>query len=57
MTQINISPALLNDLQSVLSKYSYQLISANSNPIQGNHRYIFTDNSIKLLIEFSNFKK
>lgn len=57
MNKINISPALLADLQLVLSKYSYQLISANSNPTQGNHRYIFTDDSIKLLIEFSNFKK
>jgi len=52
---INISPALLIDLNTVLSKYSYHLVVANANIKQGNHRYIFTDDTIKLLIEFSKY--
>lgn len=56
MTTLNISPALLKDLNKVLSNYSYKLVVANANIKQGNHRYIFTDDSIKLLIEFSNYE-
>lgn len=57
MKTLNISPALLVDLNKVLSKYSYHLVVANANIKQGNHRYIFTDDTIKLLIEFSKYEK
>jgi hypothetical protein len=57
MKTLNISPALLKDLNTVLSKYSYHLVVANANIKQGNHRYIFTDDTIKLLIEFSKYEK
>ncbi len=56
MITLNISPALLKDLQKVLEQYSYKLVVANANIKQGNHRYIFTDDSIKLLIEFSKYE-
>ena len=54
---MNISPALLKDLQSILTGYGYFIVNANMNSKQGNHRYIFTDGTIKLLIEFSEYKK
>jgi hypothetical protein len=54
---INISPALLKDLQNILTRYGYKLISGHINQVQGNHRYIFTDETIKLLIEITDFKK
>jgi hypothetical protein len=54
---MNISPALLNDLQAVLVKYGYKLVSGHINTLQGNHRYIYSDDTIKLLIEMSDFKK
>ena len=57
MKTLNISPALLVDLQKVLTQYSYHLVVANANIKQGNHRYIFTDDTIKLLIEFSKYEK
>ncbi len=57
MTTLNISPALLIDLNKVLSQYCYHLVVANANIKQGNHRYIFTDNTIKILIEFSKYEK
>lgn len=49
-----ISPALINDLHKVLIKYGYGVLTANLN--KNNHRYIYTDNSFKLLIELSDFK-
>jgi hypothetical protein len=57
MKQINISPAFIIDLQKVINKYGYELVCANANIKQGNHRYVFTDGDIKLLIEFSNYEK
>lgn len=54
---INISPALLIDIQKVINTYGYKLVCANANIKQGNHRYIFSDGDIKLLIEFSNYDK
>jgi hypothetical protein len=55
--QINISPALLIDLQKTINTYGYKLVCSHINAKQGNHRYIFTDGAIKLLIEFSEYKK
>jgi hypothetical protein len=49
-----ISPALMNDLNKVLTRYGYSVLIAHLN--KTNHRYIFTDNSFKLLIEISDFK-
>jgi len=56
MKTLNTSPALLKDLNKVLSQYGYHLVVANANIKQGNHRYIFTDDTIKLLIEFSKYE-
>lgn len=52
---INPSPALLTDLQRTLESYSFELIVANANTT--NHRYIFSNGTIKLLIELSPDKK
>ena len=52
---LNISPALLKDLQCQLSNYGYQLkhsVINNLNKTEENHRYIFDNGSIKLLVEF-----
>jgi hypothetical protein len=50
---ITPSPALLKDLQDVLELYNYKLAHAVLNSKQGNHRYIFTDKTIKILIELN----
>lgn len=53
---IIISPALLIDLQKVLNNYSYNLKHTALNELnknKENHRYIFDDGSVKLLIEFT----
>jgi hypothetical protein len=52
---ISISPALMNDLYKILKSYSFEVVTANGN--KNNHRYIFTNQIHKLLIELSDFKK
>jgi hypothetical protein len=54
---IKPSPALLQDLQEVLKRYGYNMTHAVINSKQGNHRYIFTDKIIKILIELSKYEK
>lgn len=51
---LKTSPALLQDLQKVLNTYGYSLkhsVINNLNKETENHRYIFSDGNIKLLIE------
>ena len=56
---IKISPALIKDLQTVLNTYGYDLKHSAINDLNKsseNHRYILSNGSIKLLIEFKNEK-
>lgn len=51
---MTINPNLLNDLQKTLEKYGYKLQHAVINTKQHNHRYLYDDKTIKILIEFND---
>jgi hypothetical protein len=52
---LKISPALIKDLEKVLNAYGFKFKHSalnNLNKATENHRHIFSDGNIKLLIEF-----
>lgn len=57
---IQTSPALIKDIETVLNTYGYSLKHSainNMNKETENHRHIFSDGNIKLLIEFKKETK
>lgn len=53
---INISPALMNDIYKVLQKYGYEVKSAFWNKNQGNKHYLFNNELIEIELKIKNKK-
>lgn len=56
MKNINISPALLTDIQKIFNQYGYNFKNAFLNEKQGNHRYIFNNELIEIELKIKNIK-